>query len=62
ISTLYTIDLAYHDFLESVTAAQSANTNPFAQPSQIFSNIVGDNTLGIFTTINFDRVMRVISE
>ncbi|MEM6726796.1 MAG: DUF4249 family protein, partial [Bacteroidota bacterium] len=62
ISTLYTIDLAYHDFLESVTAAQSANTNPFAQPSRIFSNIEGENTLGIFTTINFDRVTAIISD
>lgn len=62
ISTLYTIDEAYHDFLESVTAAQSANSNPFAQPSIIFSNIEGENALGVFTTINFDRVISVIQE
>ncbi len=53
ITAIYHIDLAYHDFLETVEAASDSNGNPFAQPSFILSNI--ENGIGIFTGLTFDR-------
>ncbi|MCB0583797.1 MAG: DUF4249 domain-containing protein [Phaeodactylibacter sp.] len=56
ISTLFHIDQAYYEFLESLQDAVSANGNPFAQPSPIISNIEGTtDAIGIFTGISYDR-------
>jgi hypothetical protein len=52
--TLYTIDLAYYDYLQSVEAARNANGNPFAQPATIKSNVQGG--FGIFTGLSYDFV------
>ncbi|MCH2043872.1 MAG: DUF4249 domain-containing protein [Saprospiraceae bacterium] len=53
ISTVYHIDRAYHDYLETVADAQASNGNPFAQPGQIITNIQGG--MGIFTFLTYDR-------
>jgi hypothetical protein len=61
INTLYHIDQAYYDFLQSAFGALSANGNPFAQPGQIQSNISGSHQpIGIFTGLSYDRVYSVI--
>ena len=54
ICTLFHIDRAYYEFLESLEDAVNANGNPFAQPSPIISNLSG-NAIGIFTGISYDR-------
>lgn len=57
-STIYHIDRAYFEFLESIRYAVDANGNPFGQPSSIISNLKGDvNALGIFTGLSYDRKM-----
>ncbi len=53
IATLYHIDEAYYDFLETFSDAANANGNPFAQPASILSNI--DGGIGIFTGISYER-------
>ena len=50
---LFHINKDYYDFLTSVKDAQSANGNPFAQPSSIKSNIPG--IIGIFTGFSVDE-------
>lgn len=56
ISTLFHIDQAYYEFLESREDAVNSNGNPFAQPSPILSNLSGTaDALGIFTGISYDR-------
>jgi len=50
--SLYNLDKAYYDYLQSVEAARNANGNPFAQPSAIKSNITGG--IGIFTGLGYD--------
>ena len=62
INTLFHIEKAYADFLESVDAAIGANGNPFGQPSTIISNLEGDaGAIGIFTGLSYDRVVTIIS-
>lgn len=62
-TTIYHIDKAYFEFLESVQVAIDANGNPFGQPSSIISNVTGDaNALGIFTGLSYDRKMVIIKK
>ena len=61
INTIYHIDKAYYDFLESVQIAVDGNFNPFGQPSPIISNIEGSaNAIGIFTGLSYDRKATII--
>ncbi|WP_052598805.1 DUF4249 domain-containing protein [Aureispira sp. CCB-QB1] len=53
IGTIYHISKAYYDYLETTRAAQSANLNPFVEPSKIATNI--QNGYGIFTYLAYDR-------
>lgn len=53
IGTIFHIDQAYHDYLESVDDAQRANFSPFGQPAVIKSNVEGGT--GIFTFLSYDR-------
>ncbi len=55
---LYHIDQAYYDFLQSSSAAASANGNPFAQPALLRSNINGG--IGIFTGMNMTEKIIII--
>ncbi|MCB0568666.1 MAG: DUF4249 domain-containing protein [Phaeodactylibacter sp.] len=62
IATIFHIDKAYHDFLESLVDATGANGNPFAQPSPIISNLEGTaNAIGIFTGLTYDRKTVAVS-
>ncbi len=62
-NTLFHIDKAYFDYLQSVFIARDANGNPFAQPSPVISNLTGSaNAIGIFTFLSYDRVMTIIEE
>jgi hypothetical protein len=54
INSLYHVDQAYFNFLESIQRAVDGNGNPFAQPSPIKSNIKGKAN-GIFTWISKDQ-------
>lgn len=49
ILTLYHIEEPYSQFIETTSAAESNNGNPFAQPGTIRSNIQGG--YGIFTAL-----------
>ncbi len=64
INTLYHIEPAYYDFLESLNNAISSNGNPFAQPSPIIStnlDISGEGeVIGIFTGLHFARATTVV--
>jgi hypothetical protein len=53
IGTIYHINRAYYDYLETTRAAQDANLNPFVEPSKIASNVEGG--YGIFTYLAYDR-------
>lgn len=53
-TTIFHIDRAYYDFLESIFFALDANGNPFGQPAAIRSNVEGDG-IGIFTGLSYDR-------
>lgn len=56
INTLFHIDQAYYDFLESLSIAVNSNGNPFGQPSPILSNLEGTaDAIGIFTGLSYDR-------
>ncbi len=55
---LYHIDQVYNDFLQSSSAAASANGNPFAQPALLRSNINGG--VGIFTGMNMTEKIIII--
>lgn len=60
-NTIYHIDKAYFDYLESVFRARASNGNPFAQPSPIISNVSGTaNAIGIFTFLSYDRKVTII--
>lgn len=61
INTLFHIDKAYYDYLESVNNAISSNGNPFGQPSPIKSNLKGSaRAIGIFTGLSYDRDTTII--
>ncbi len=59
IGTFYHIDKVYHDFLQTVSDAESANFSPFAQPTRILTNINGGQ--GIFTTLSYSRDTVVVN-
>ncbi len=62
-NTIFHIDKAYFDFLESLARAQISNGNPFSQPSPIISNVTGTaNAIGIFTFLSFDRVATIVKK
>ena len=62
-NTIFHIDRTYFDFWESTFNAFNSNGNPFGQPSSIISNLGGDaGALGIFTGLNYDRVMTVVEK
>lgn len=50
---IYQIDESYYNFLETVDAAEQANFSPFAQPTNIQTNIEGG--MGIFTAFDYDK-------
>lgn len=58
-NSIFHIDRAYFDFMESVFFAIDANGNPFGQPAAIKSNVSGD-AIGIFTFQSVDRVVTTI--
>lgn len=61
INTLFNIDRAYYDFLESLRIAVNSNGNPFGQPSPIISNLGGTaDAIGIFTGLSYDRETTVV--
>lgn len=53
IVSLFHLEPAYYEYLNSVDEAKDANGNPFAQPSLIRSSVQGG--IGIFTNISLDR-------
>ena len=59
-NTLFHIEEAYYNYIESVQLAALGSINPFAQPSPIKSNVSGANALGIFTGLVYDRDTTVI--
>ncbi|MEO1258297.1 MAG: DUF4249 domain-containing protein [Bacteroidota bacterium] len=61
INSIFHIDRAYFDFLESVFFAIDANGNPFGQPAVINSNLEGD-AIGIFTGLSVDRIVTVVEK
>lgn len=62
-NTIFHIDRAYYDFWQSTFNAVNANGNPFGQPSGIISNLQGDaGAVGIFTGLNYDRVMTIVEK
>ena len=59
VCRLYNISKSYYDFLETVSDASSAASNPISRPARIISNITGG--LGIFTSVNYEEKIIVIS-
>jgi len=62
-NSIFHIDKAYYDYVESVQLAVFGNLNPFAQPSSIKSNVSGSaNPLGIFTSLVYERDTTVVKK
>jgi hypothetical protein len=62
-NTIFHLDEAYYNFLESVFNASSSNGNPFGQPSPIISNLRGTaDAIGIFTGLSYDRKQTIIEK
>ncbi len=62
-NSIYHITKAYNDYVLSYQLASQGNANPFAQPSQIKSNVTGSaNPLGIFTCLVYDRDTTIIKK
>ncbi len=60
-NTIFHISREYYDYAESYQLAVAGSLNPFAQPSQIKSNVSGSaNPLGIFTCLVYDRDTTII--
>ena len=60
-NTIFHISKEYYDYAESYQLAVAGSLNPFAQPSQIKSNVSGTaNPLGIFTCLVYDRDTTII--
>ncbi len=55
---LYTLQKQHYNFLQLTESARTANANPFMQPVQVKSNIIGGQ--GIFTAIQYDEKKIVI--
>lgn len=61
INTIFHIDRAYFNYLNSVRNSIVSNGNPFLQPGVILTNLSGNaNPTGIFTGLSYDRVFTVI--
>ncbi|WP_224995576.1 DUF4249 family protein [Cesiribacter sp. SM1] len=52
--SVYRLDKNHYEFIESLKKAYDANYNPFAQPANLESNLVGEST-GVFTAISLTR-------
>lgn len=62
-NTVFHIDRAYYDFLNSAFTAVVSNGNPFGQPGAIISNVKGEpGVIGIFTGLNYDRVTTIVQK
>ena len=62
-NTIFHISREYYDYAESYQLAVAGSLNPFAQPSQIKSNVSGTaNPLGIFTCLVYDRDTTIIQK
>ena len=60
-NTIFHISQEYYNYAESYQLAIAGSGNPFAQPSQIKSNVSGSaNPLGIFTCLVYDRDTTII--
>ncbi|MDB5235966.1 MAG: hypothetical protein JWR44_2959 [Hymenobacter sp.] len=57
-ATLYHIDAAFYRFRQSVRDARSANGNPFAQPSAIYSTVQGG--VGIFSVLSGTTATKIL--
>lgn len=55
IVRIFHIEKAWYDYLRSISAANRANGNPFAQPATVKSAVLGG--FGIFTTLNYRQYM-----
>ena len=62
-NTIFHISNDYYNYAESYQLAVAGSVNPFAQPSQIKSNVSGTaNPLGIFTCLVYDRDTSIIQK
>lgn len=62
-NTIFHITRDYYDYIVSYSLAAQGNINPFAQPSQIKSNVSGtSNPLGIFTCLVYDRDTTIVKK
>ena len=62
-NTIFHISNDYYNYAESYQLAIAGSVNPFAQPSQIKSNVSGTaNPLGIFTCLVYDRDTSIIQK
>lgn len=60
-NTIFHVDEAYYNFLESVFNASSSNGNPFGQPNPIISNLHGTaDAIGIFSGLSYDRKRTIV--
>lgn len=59
VGRLYHINQDLYDYFVSVSNARSANINPFIQPANIKSNIIGG--IGVFSTLSFDERVLVVN-
>lgn len=60
-NTMFHVSQDYYDYAQSYQLAVASSLNPFAQPSQIKSNVTGTgNPLGIFTCLVYDRDTTII--
>lgn len=58
VGRLYHLTEAHHNFVQSVSSAESSNGNPFGQPANIISNVTGG--IGVFTIVNYSEEKLVI--
>jgi hypothetical protein len=62
-NSIFHITREHYDYYESVQNAIFGNISPFAQPSQIVSNVRGSaNPIGIFTPLVYDRDTTIIKK
>jgi hypothetical protein len=62
-NTIFHITREHYDYYESVQNAVFGNISPFAQPSQIVSNVKGSaNPIGIFAPLVFDRDTTIVKK
>lgn len=49
--SVYHLDKSHYEFIRSLDKARDANYNPFSQPANIRSNLVGES-MGVFTAVS----------